>query len=275
MIYHKLLKIIHLLKSRFNQTKTIFQLNQLGNQGSIIAKSYLKIRSKDFTNDEVRLFQLLRAFREKLYNDNRVINFEEIGSSSKMSVAQVSKRAASPEVWTHFFYQLTKNKSIQNVLEIGTNLGVSGQYFIKALEEKPKAYFTTLEGVKGLCEIASNRFETLTTEDRFRVIHGLYDQTLPDLIKESNPFDFVFIDGNHHYNATLNYFEMLKENLADQAIVIFDDINWSSGMRKAWQEIRIQKGVVFSINFFKLGIVVFDSKQTSPSKNHYQLFLSN
>lgn len=275
MIHHKFLKIIHLLKSKINQTRTIFELNQLGNQGSTIARSFIKTRTNDYTKDEENIFQLLGQFRQELSQNTQKIYFEEIGSSSVMSVAQVSERASSPEIWTRFFYLLVKNKSIQNVLEIGTNLGVSGQYFIKALEGKTKAHFTTLEGVKGLCEIASCRFDTLTTEDRFSVVHGLYDKTLPDLIEAGKPFDFVFIDGNHQYNATLNYFELLKKNLAAQAIIIFDDINWSSGMRKAWQVICTQRGIVFSINFFKLGIVVFDSNQTSPSKNHYQLFLSN
>ena len=38
--------------------------------------------------------------------------------------------------WTSFFYELSKTKNVNNILEIGTNLGVSGQYFLKGLDEK-------------------------------------------------------------------------------------------------------------------------------------------
>ena len=95
-----------------------------------------------------------------------------------------------------------------------------------------------------------------------------------NIVKSNISFDLVFIDGNHRYEATLKYFELLKNNLSDSALVIFDDIHWSSGMRRAWQEICSQKGIVFSINFFKLGIIVFDPKQSKPTDDHYQLFLS-
>ena len=142
------------------------------------------------------------------------------------------------------------------------------------MEDKKNTKFITLEGVKGLCEIASSRFDTLSSQDSFEVIHGLYDKTLPEVVKSKIRFDLVFIDGNHQYEATLNYFEMLKDNLADKAMVIFDDIHWSEGMRRAWREICEQKGIVFSINFFKLGMVVFDKKKSDTSSHHHQLFLS-
>ena len=47
-----------------------------------------------------------------------------------------------------FFYELSKIKNVNNILEIGTNLGVSGQYFLKGLDEKTKSIFITIDGVK-------------------------------------------------------------------------------------------------------------------------------
>lgn len=274
MLYNKLLKIKHFFGSKVLEYSNINRLIQHGVEGSLITQAFLKTLKNENTPDEKQLFETLNQFRSELYADNRKISFDEIGSSAEITVAKVARRATSPEIWTRFFYQLSKTNIVNNVLEIGTNLGVSGQYFIKGLEDKENAKFITLEGVKGLCEIASTRFETLSSHDRFEVIHGLYDKTLPELVKNKTRFDLVFIDGNHRYEATLNYFEMLKDNLADKAMVIFDDIHWSEGMRKAWREICVQKGIVFSINFFKLGIVVFDPKQSKSTDDHYQLFLS-
>ena len=71
-----------------------------------------------------------------------------------------------------------------------------------------------------------------------------------------------------------NYFEWLKNRLTRRAVVIFDDIHWSPGMQKAWREASTQQGVVFSIDFFKLGVVVFDTQRKLPPEFHYKLFLS-
>ena len=274
MLYNKLLKIKHFFNSKVLQTSNISKLIKYGVEGNLIAQAFLKTLKKENTPDEDQLFKKLNQFRSDLLTDNRKISFEEIGTSAELTVAEVARRAASPEIWTRFFYQLCKPNSIKNILEIGTNLGVSGQYFIKALENKKNTKFVTLEGVKGLCEMASVRFNRLTTQNRFEVVHGLYDKTLPSVLKSRIRFDLVFIDGNHQYEATLKYFELVKNNLTDGALVIFDDIHWSKGMRKAWEEISVQKEIAFSINFFKLGIIVFDPKQTKPTNYHHQLFLS-
>jgi predicted O-methyltransferase YrrM len=274
MFYHKFLKLKHFFLCKVFHSKYIEQLDKHGVEGKQVTQALIKSLNSENTPEEKLLFETLDQFREDLYADKRLINFEEIGSNEVMTVAEVAKRAASPEIWTRFFYQLTKSKNIVKVLEIGTNLGVSGQYFIKALKNKKKSKFITLEGVKGLCEIADQRLTTISNDQDFEVIHGLYDQTLISEINKEIHFNLLFIDGNHRYDATLKYFELLKKNIADRALVIFDDIHWSEGMRKAWQEIITQRGIVFSVDFFKLGIIIFDSKQSKPTNDHYQLFLS-
>jgi len=274
LLYPKFLKLKHFIESRMMQSRSIQRLSQHGVEGKHIVQAFLKILKPEINPEENQLFETLNQFRTDLYNDNRRISFEEIGSTSVMTVSEVAKRATSPEIWTRFFYQLSKLNRINNILEIGTNLGVSGQYFLKALEGKKNAKFVTLEGVKGLCDIAEKRFSELSNEQYFEVLHGLYDQTLINIVKKDIHFDLLFIDGNHRYNATLKYFELLKNKNLNRALVIFDDIHWSVAMRKAWQEIIMQKGVVFSINFFKLGMIVFDPKKLNHSNDHYQLFLS-
>ena len=274
MLYNKLLKIKHFLYCKIFTYNDLQRLSQQGVEAKYIAQAFLKTSNGEYTSNEKQLFETLNQFRSELYADNRKISFEEIGSSAEMTIAEVARRAASPEIWVRFFYLLSKTSIVNNILEIGTNLGVSGQYFIKGLENKENIKFITLEGVKGLCEIASSRFDALSSQDCFEVIHGLYDNTLPEVLKSKTRFDLVFIDGNHRYEVTLNYFEILKDNLADKAIVIFDDINWSDGMRRAWREICMQRGIVLSINFFKLGIVVFDPKKPDTSSQHHKLFLS-
>lgn len=274
MLYHKLLKIKHFIWCKIIQSYTLNKMSRLGGEGTNIVQAFLKTLRPQNTANENQTFEVLQQFRQDLSVNQRIISFVEIGSDFEMTVAEVVQRAASPEIWARFFFHLSKAEPTENILEIGTNLGVSGQYFIKGLEGKKKGKFITLEGVKGLCEIAENQFGSLADPSRFEVLYGLYDQTLINIVNRDILFNLVFIDGNHKYNATLRYFEMLKNNLADKAVVIFDDIHWSKGMRKAWRELCKQKGVVLSVNFFKLGVIVFDSKSTQLTSDHYKLFLS-
>ena len=102
-----------------------------------------------------------------------------------------------------------------------------------------------MEGVKGLCEIASTRFDLISDQNHFEVVHGLYDKSLKNIVKSNIYFDLVFIDGNHRYEATLKYFELLKNNLSDKSIVVLDDIHWSSGMRRAWRRYVLKKALYF------------------------------
>ncbi len=53
----------------------------------------------------------------------------------------------------------------------------------------------------------------------------------------------------------MRYFNMIKPYLSKNGIVVFDDINWSSQMRKAWKDIKKDKQVTMSIDLFFMGIV--------------------
>jgi len=58
-----------------------------------------------------------------------------------------------------------------------------------------------------------------------------------DALRTAAPVDFIFIDGHHDEQATKDYVTMVLPFLASQAVAIFDDINWSEGMKRAWSSI--------------------------------------
>jgi predicted O-methyltransferase YrrM len=55
----------------------------------------------------------------------------------------------------------------------------------------------------------------------------------------------VFIDGHHQYQPTLDYFEMIYPKCNKNEIIIFDDILWSTGMRRAWEELKQDRSFFF------------------------------
>ena len=76
-------------------------------------------------------------------------------------------------------------------------------------------------------------------------------------------FDLIFIDGNHRKIPTLRYFNLLKQHVHPNSLIIFDDIHWSKEMEEAWAEIKEDPQVKVSIDLYQFGMVFFmnDVKQ--------------
>ena len=274
MIKKKINKYLHFVLSNLKQSQTLDRIASESVTAKTIVDSFQKAKKKIQKPSEKERFYLLNEYRNELKKNNDQVSFDEIGSAQHFSVAEVSKKAGSPEIWTVLYYYLSLNNNIKNILEIGTNLGVSGQYFIAALDGKINSKFISIEGVKNLCEIAETHFSKISQQVEFEVKHGLYDDVLEEVCLSNTQFDLVFIDGNHNYEATIKYFEMLKNNYSKNAILIFDDIHWSPKMTKAWKEIIVDLTVLLSVDLFKLGIVIVGADASSSHNKHHQLFLS-
>gem|GEM_PF-6245102 len=50
-----------------------------------------------------------------------------------------------------------------------------------------------------------------------------------------------------------------KVILSEQAVLVFDDISWSRGMKRAWKVIETDDRVMISLNLTKLGVYVVGS----------------
>ena len=227
--------------------------------------AFEKVKNNSHSLVDKKILDFLDEYRVELSKNENKINFKEIGNNKTFSVSQIALKASSSKKWTSFFYELSKIKNVNNILEIGTNLGVSGQYFLKGLDEKTKSIFITIDGVKKLCEMATDRFNHISDKRRFKVINGLYDEKLLELKKLNIKFDLVFIDGNHRFDATIKYFELLKKHLAQNAIVIFDDIHWSKGMEEAWDYIKSHSSVTVTIDMFWVGLVFFSKNESKEN----------
>jgi hypothetical protein len=75
----------------------------------------------------------------------------------------------------------------------------------------------------------------------------------------------LFIDGNHSYEATMRYFELSKPFLNNESMVVFDDIYWSKGMTRAWEQIKADPQVKVSIDLFFVGLVFFRKEQVKEN----------
>lgn len=262
---NKISKHLLILKRRINQRHELSKLLQIENKSLQQAlDAYLVTKTNAHEKDDINSFSNCESYRRKLLSDTAQITYEIFSSDRKASVRDICKKAPSTKKWCQFLYRLVKNIDSPRVLEIGTNLGVSGSYILEACRGK-NGKLTTMEGLPQLCEISHKQFSRIVPDSKFEIIQGLLDNTFARIIEEKEGYDLIFIDGNHKKGPTLEYFNSLKSVMGETAVFVFDDINWSIGIKEAWEIIKKDKEVNFSIDTYEQGIVIID--QNEPQRN--------
>lgn len=273
MIEKKIRKHLSITRTRLNQKKELKKISKYKNGAlqNVVAALSTVIHS-NFKEEDLQAFQNCERYRTELLQDETLISYEIFGSDKTAMVKDICKNAASGKKWCEFLYFLSKKTAPSRILEIGTNLGISGCYILESIKNSPKAKFVTMEGLSKLCEISAKQFATIVPVSKYDIREGLFDTTFPPLLKEEGCFDLLFIDGNHQKEPTINYFKALKDKIKSPVIFVFDDINWSHEMKEAWDFIKNDSDVNFTLDLYKQGIVIID-EQTSEKNVHFKLHL--
>lgn len=267
----KFIKIWFLISYLFKKKKYLNLIKKY-NYDDLISAFY-KTKKKELNKEELSVIKNLESYRLELIESKQSIHYNIFGLDEYKSVSEVVSKASTTKQWAMFYYLLSKKINAKNILEIGTNLGISGQYFLSALMDdslnKKNKYFLSFEGVKDLCTIANKRFEKVSKKElKYDIIEGLYEDTLEKTLEEKETkFDLIFIDGNHKFKPTMRYFELIKKNYStENSVFIFDDINWSDEMKEAWKVLKNKPCI--SIDMYRIGILIFrkDIKKSIKTK---------
>lgn len=223
------------------------------------------------TNEDFKIFEEIEALRSAIISQDRIIEVVDYGAGSpeENRTKEEMQRGCSKTISTkelckiglkndfaHLIYALVKQTQPSSILELGTCCGFSSIYMAKALQN-PHTILHTIEGSKQTAMIAQENFHHANTPNIISHI-GRFSDLLPSLLPKIAPLDFVFIDGHHDKEATLEYFEMIKPHLNNRAIVLFDDISWSQGMKEAWESIKKDTDVTSHEDFHKIGLCILN-----------------
>ena len=143
----------------------------------------------------------------------------------------------------------------QRCLEFGTCVGISTMYQSAALALNGSGTIVTMEGAPSLASVAQKNFTDAGMNNIMSIV-GKFTDVLDHVIEQYQPFDFVFVDGHHEGKATIAYFEKLLPSVSRNAVLIFDDIHWSTSMKEAWKYIILHQRVKHSADLYQLGIVI-------------------
>jgi len=219
------------------------------------------------SNDD---YKTVESQRKKLLNDDSLVNVTDLGAGSHLNknktkkVRQIAKNALKSPSLAQLIYRLAKDNDPKTIIELGTCLGITSAYLSKAC---PDADVITIEGCPETAKVAYNSFRQLDL-DNVELRVGNFNHLLPELIAEQSQLDFVYVDGNHRKDATLNYFNWCLPKVHEGSLLIFDDIYWSEGMKEAWAEIKANPQVTVTIDLFWIGLVFFRKGQV---KEHFKI----
>ena len=203
----------------------------------------------------------LNAIRKRTKKDSRLIDVADFGAGSKKlgqkrKIKEIYRQSTSSKKYQRILYHLVQEFHCENMLEMGTSLGFTSVYISLA---NVKGKITTLEA----CPQTAREAKHLFDENKYTNIE-LINMTFEDFFKNKQPklWDFVFIDGHHDGKALLQYLEILKPILCENALLVLDDVRWSKGMLEAWKSLKNDKNFPLQFDLFRMGILVFSNNQS-------------
>jgi len=222
-------------------------------------------------NEDYYIFKDLTDVRDSLMDNNTVLEITDFGAGSKVfkdnkrKVSDLVKHGTSKAKFSELYFKLVNFTDSQFIVELGTSIGLNTLYLAKA---NSKSTVYTLEGCPEIAAFAKKLLEQNADKNCY-VINDTFEKAFPKLLSEIPKLDFLYIDGNHSYQATINYFKMGLEKKHNHSVFVFDDINWNAEMQKAWEEIKNHPEVTLSLDLFYAGIIFFRKEQ--KEKEHFIL----
>ncbi len=220
---------------------------------------------------DYQTYRAIESVREKLLHNDSAITVEDFGAGSRIIgtkervVKQIASTSLKPKKYSQLMHRMVQHYQPKAILEIGTSLGITTSYLAQADD---KASVITMEGAKAIAAIAKQNFDALGITNIQQII-GNFDDTLPPTLSSLATVDFAFIDGNHRYEPTINYFQQILTKSNNETIIILDDIYWSKEMEQAWNWVKQHDQVRLTIDLFAIGIVVL--RKEILHKQHFRI----
>jgi predicted O-methyltransferase YrrM len=213
-------------------------------------------------------FAPIEHLRKKMLNSSESIDVIDFGAGAgrnkKRKISDIARVTSVTPKMGRLLFRLVNYVQPKVMVEVGTSLGISTLYQAKAC---PDAKFITMEGSPKTIEIAEDNFSLLKASN-IKIVVGDFKTTLPEVLKSLTRIDYVFFDGNHSKEATLEYFSSFLAKASDNCVFVLDDIRWSKGMVEAWNKIIEEPKATVTIDLFNFGLVFFRKGQV---KEHFVL----
>lgn len=210
--------------------------------------------------------EAIEVHRQKALQDASTLQVADFGAGSSItpgterSVAAIARHSAKSISWVLFLTRLLQQCGYRRVLDLGTSLGFTTAYLAR------QASVTSVEGCPQVAQKAQSLFRDLQLSVDQHIEN--LDTWLPTQLPQLPPFDLVWLDANHQFEPTVRYVDLLLNHLPNHGCLVMDDIHWSTGMEKAWNQIIQDPRVTVSLDLFEVGVLFVRPGQ---AKEHFVL----
>jgi len=214
-------------------------------------------------------YNKISAYKKELLNNNTKLTVTDLGPGSRITksntrqISEIARNAGSTIKRAQLLYRLNLYFKAERVLELGTSLGIAT--YALHLGHK-NSEITTIEGCPNIASFTTGCLDAHHTKN-ITVLNGDFSEVIPTL---KNPFDVIYIDGNHTKTATIAYFNQLLNHAHNDTVFLFDDIYWSKEMTEAWELIKTHPQVTVTIDCFWCGFVFIRQEQ---AREHFVIRL--
>lgn len=258
-------------------------------------------------NRQFYVFKEAEILRGQLLASKDILAVEDFGAGSHVDgtkkqrrVRDIAASALSPAFQCQWLFHICNTYKPLTIIELGTSLGVSTLYITEGCPTETQIF--TLEGSTAIAQTARRNFDwfyntfnkiglkranlemlnyaavyeklipIVASEKRIKIVVGNFNETYKNTLHKVGKLDLAFLDGNHRYEPTMQYFHQSLAHTHEGSILIFDDIHWSEDMEKAWTEIQSHPSVRLTIDLFWCGLVFF--RHENKEKEHFKLIQS-
>ncbi|WPP50258.1 O-methyltransferase [Catalinimonas niigatensis] len=205
------------------------------------------------------IFSQIEAHRQAYLHDHTFITTNSPGATSQLTgkkkrkISSIARHSLSSPKFSRFLYRLTRWKKPNVIIELGSSLGINTLYLSFA---HPEAKIYTFEGCPQTAAFAKRLYKNWELKNII-LVEGNIDQTLHQILDQVSTVDLVYMDANHRYAPTLQYYEILYAKANPDSIIVVDDIYWSAGMQRAWKHLADRSEVNLSLDIFDAGLLFF------------------
>jgi predicted O-methyltransferase YrrM len=164
---------------------------------------------------------------ESIYNGS--LTRWRVSRTLRRMAKDAESRGQSDVGVQNLIYALTVSLRPRRVLEIGTHIGTGAVVVGHALKSNGYGKLITLEPAKHYQTAAASNVRRAGVVQQVEILPCFsFDQQCRERLVAEGPFELIFIDGAHDYDAFRHDIEMAAQLICDNGIIVCHDVGSQS-----------------------------------------------
>ena len=194
-------------------------------------------------------YKEMDLIRLHLQQSNRSINDQ----GKRYTMQKYLRKQAISKKEGELLFRIANHYKPYSILTIGSSMGLLPLYLTGY---SSKACCITLENNDEIALIAQEALEK-REKRQIRIYPGLYEQSLPDALRELKKIDFLYISKTLTIKESDTAYHQCIPLMHDETIVMIGGIHDTPDKQKYWQQLCKDPQITVSIDLYQSGLIFF------------------